>query len=388
MQIVSNTFNNYQTKHNTNFGIKGSHNPERLLTEKTMKVISAAIASAGIAGIALQQHTDDFAKTFDREITGSELKTIDSDTIAEVMEIAPLLIDIIVTDRSSSGRTRNLTNETLKSLVDIYYTNPELTEQLLLEKDEKGNYKYTANNIKNLVSINESVPELYNLACKDVTFVKNMLDIKINNQPLYGISDIESLYETYNKNPDYTNKLIKQRNEKGEARFNSEQIKYLVENTDEKDKFVSFLLNTTYGEENNYYFNSNQIIELHQLAKDKITQSFVKKLSEPIKIHDSSEYLSAENIIDIVKNPDKSLSELFEKFPYRKEFVLRVYNRVNGQINEEEVREMLKLENKYGDLLFRAYDLEKLKEFSDLFTKEANQLINREYEFYLRNCNY
>ena len=183
----------------------------------------------------MQQHTDDFAKTFDREITGSELKTIDSDTIAEVMEIAPLLIDIIVTDRSSSGRTRNLTNETLKSLVDIYYTNPELTEQLLLEKDEKGNYKYTANNIKNLVSINESVPELYNLACKDVTFVKNMLDIKINNQPLYGISDIESLYETYNKNPDYTNKLIKQRNEKGEARFNSEQIKYLVENTDEKD---------------------------------------------------------------------------------------------------------------------------------------------------------
>ena len=131
-----------------------------------------------------------------------------------------------------------------------------------------------------------------------------------------------------------------------------------------------------------------KIIELHQLAKDKITQSFVKKLSEPIKIHDSSEYLSAENIIDIVKNPDKSLSELFEKFPYRKEFVLRVYNRVNGQINEEEVREMLKLENKYGDLLFRAYDLEKLKEFSDLFTKEANQLINREYEFYLRNCNY
>lgn len=382
MQVIPVSLNKQQNKNNTTFGAKRIPNPQKLLPENnTMKVISSALASIGIAGIALQKESADFANTFNKEIAKSELKNIEADTIAEVMEVAPVLIDIILTDHNSKNKTRNLNDSTLKSLVETYYQDAELTENLLKEKDEKGDYKYTAHQINTLVKIKNNVPELYELARKNPSQIEKLIELKNNydNTPLYGVNDIIYLDEASKINPNFAEKLIKQKNSKGNSRFTGEQVKYIVENFDENDNFTSFLINAKYSlEKNEYHFTPEQIIELHQLVKEKLAQKLVKKLSEPISYTNhygdkTKKQLNADDIIDIVKNPDRKFVDMYKDFDYDKIFLLKIYTLLNGKIDEKELSKILALKHKeYNYTVFCKQELTRMPE---LFTKKANDML-------------
>lgn len=383
MQVIPVSLNKQQIKNNTTFGAKRIPNPQKLLPESnTMKVISSALASIGIAGIALQKESTDFANTFNKEIAKSELKNIEADTIAEVMEVAPILIDIILTDHNSKNKTRNLNNSTLKSLVETYYQDAELTENLLKEKDEKGDYKYTAHQINTLVKIKNDVPELYELARKNPSHIEKLIELKNkydNDAPLYGVCDIIYWNEASKINPKFAEKLIKQKNSKGNSRFTGEQVKYMVENFDENDNFTSFLINAKYSiEKDEYHFTPEQIIELHQLVKEKLAQKLVKKLSEPISYINyygdkTKSQLDADDVIDIVKNPDRKFVDMSKDFDYDKTFLLKIYTLLNGKIGEKELSEILSLKHeKYNYPVFYTQELIRMPE---LFTKKANDML-------------
>lgn len=380
MQILGNYLNNNQLRQNTNFQAKGVHNPQKRLTDKTIQIISSAIASAGIAGIALQQHTEDYAKVFDKEITKSGLKDISADTIAEVMEVAPILIDIILTDKNKDGKTRSLTDETLKSLVDTYYENPELTEKLLLEKNEDGSYKYTTPQINNLINIYNESPELYDLMIENPS-IKSLIDLKNpNNSPRYGANDIKAIMKAKALNPDFTEKLMKQKDEEGYARFSGEQISYVVENIKKNNGFISELLDAKLYE--NYRFTVDEAIELNEIAKDKRMKKLITTLMEPIKTKTlyQAEQLNNNLILKYAKNPDIEFSELIKDFhSYDKELALLVYIIINGRLDSKDVNEILSVRDKRNDHIYRPYLLTK---FPELFTEKANKLIERECTYY------
>lgn len=381
MQVKLNSLNNDKKLPNkVSFGQKGKHDPERLLTEKTMKVISDAIAAAGIAGIELQKYTQDFAQNFDKEICRSELKNIDADAIAEAMEYAPGLVDTILTDKSGTGRTRTLNSDTLKSLIDTYNMDSELTEKLLLEKDEKGNYKYSAFQINSLVEINREIPELYSLALENPVFVNNAVNIYgSNNKPLYGIDDIKNFYDISKLNTDFTLKLMKYKDFEGKARFNPEQIKYFVENYDKKDEFLSFILDSKRPlNAERYRFSTEQIMELTQIAKDKnsqkLVQNLMKEYSKEYNYGGMPCFLASDVILDILKNPEMSFSEIVKKTKDAKNLSLQVYALLNGRIDSDKLEEILSLRNNYKAKIYQPQDL--LKQ-PYLFTKKANAEIKK-----------
>ncbi len=389
MKIAGNYSNN-QIRQNTNFQAKGIHNPQKLLTDKTMQVISSAIAAAGIAGIALQQHTEEYANAFDKEISKSRLKDISADTIAEVLEAAPILLDIILADKNINGQTRCLNDESLKSLVETYYTNPELTESLLLEKNEDGSYKYTSPQINNLVSLNNESSELYDLAVQNPS-VKNLIDLKNpDNSPRYGVKDIKAIMKAKDLNPDFTEKLIKQKDANGFTRFNGEQIEYIIGNVNGNNDFISKLLDAQLYDQPR--FKPEEIIELNELAKDKRALKLITKLMKPIKIDISHQYSDNDNkehsykyqldnnlLLKYAKNPNIEFSELIKDFKYDKEVPLHIYNIINGKLNAKDVTEILSVCNEQNHCIYRPY---LLKQYPELFTKQANQLIEREYKYY------
>lgn len=345
-----------------------------------MKVISDAIAAAGIAGIELQKYTQDFAQNFDKEISRSGLKNIDSDVIAAAMEYAPGLVDTILTDESSAGRTRILNSATLKSLIDTYDIDSELTERLLLEKDEKGNYKYNAFQIGMLVEINREIPELYPLALENPVFVNNAVNIYgSNNQPLYGIDDIKNCYEISKLNTDFTLKLMKYKDFEGKARFNPEQIKYFVENFDKKDEFLSSVLDAKRPlNAEKYRFSAEQIMELIQIAKDKnsqkLVQNLIKEYSKEYNYGGMPCFLASDVILDILKNPEMSFLEIVKKTQEAKNLSLQVYALLNGRIDSDKIDEILSLRDNYKAKIYQPQDLLKL---SHLFTKKANAEIKK-----------
>lgn len=378
MKVNQYSFNNLQEK-KVAFGQKGRHEPDRLLTEKTMKVFSDAISSLGIASIELQNCTQDYAQRFDKEITRSELDNVDADVIAEAMEYTPLLIETILTDRSASGKTRCLTDESLRTLIDLYSINPELTEQLLLEKDDKGNYKFTTSQIGKLVEINNEVPELLPLAMEAPVFVNNAFQLTGSyGKPLYGIEDIKFFYELSKTNPDFTLKLIKQKNKEGSARFTPEQVKYFVENFEKDDSFIGLLLDVKRPlDADRYRFNPEQIIELTQIAKDAKDKKLVTDLmKEYAKCYSNPVYLDSQTIVDIVKNPDVSLSDLIKKYEVYSKLALQVYALLNGRIDTDEVEQILSLKGKYE---WDVYSPKDLLSCQNLFTEKAYAQIKKEY---------
>lgn len=382
MQVKLNLLNNDKKLPNkVSFGHKGIHDPERLLTDETMKVISDAISATGIAGIELQQQVQDFAQKFDKEICRSELKHIDADVIAMAMKYAPGLIDTILTDKNSNGRTRAVRSDSMKSLIDTYAYNPELTEKLLLEKDKKGNYKYTAPQIATLVEFNSEYPDLYPLARKNFAFVYDALKLYgPDNQPLYGINDIKKCSAISKLNADFTLKLMKYKDFEGRARFSPNQIKYFVENFDENDDFLSFILDAKQPfNPQKYRFSSKQIMKLTKIAKDEKTQKLVQKLTTEC----SQEYyygkmhffLDSGAILDIMKNPEISFDEVVKKTNEAPNLSLQVYALLNGKIDALEIPEILSVRDKmYKERIYSPQDLLK---FPHLFTEEANERIKK-----------
>ncbi len=375
MQIVGKSFNSNQIKNNTNFGAKGVRNPQKLLTDKTMQVISSAIAATGIAGIALQKEANDYAAVFDKEVRKTELRKISPDIMAEVMDVAPILIETIITDRNSSGHTRGLRDNTLRLLVDTYDTDPELTEKLLLEKDKDGAYKYSATQIDFLVNLNKEMPEAYNLALENLPFVKNFVDqYDDKGNPLYGQNDILSCYEASKLNPDFTQILIKQRDKDGKSRFSGEQVKYIVENYNEKDEYLSYLLKTKsiIGYDDSY-LDSSQILTLLRMAKDEKTQAIVKKLIN----NKNSYFLCYDKLIKLLENPDITFADLSnEMFPFNNEAALNIYAMINGKIDSDKISEILSIKKTNT---FPRYYISDLKRYPELFTETANEVIEKKF---------
>ena len=331
------------------------------ITESTLKLISSVTAATGIAQLMLNKSDNDYTTILAKNIKLANLTREDEKAVVDALEIAPTIIDMALSTKNKDNKTRFISKSNIETLVESYEINPDLTEKLVVELNEEGDFKFTAREIKQIVDAYEISPELLESAKKNPKFVTEMLNnTDEDGAPIYGIKDIISLDNLQEKDKNFAQKLIKQRLISGKQCFNDEESEFLQQNS--KDEFVQFLFDKRKKRpsrcEFNFRLSSDDIKEIHSICKTEEDKNFAKELITgyfPLRggVEDK---LSAKTIIEILKRNNFGICELF-KNSYSKRTLIKILNLKNENVPLDELKEIVLLKNPLGDNLFSVDDL-------------------------------
>ena len=190
--------NNYPTQYNANFESRKVLLPKkwalREVSEDTLKKVSAAITSTGIASMLLGQSHDDYIESIATPIDRLDFSNEDMKVLEEGYEISPILMDTLLSAKDSYNGIRDFHKEQIEQLLPAYDINPDLTGELLIEKKDDGNFKYRIQDVINIVNANELAPELLEPAKKHPTFVNSLINATMTNL----VTDLMTSFNTQN----------------------------------------------------------------------------------------------------------------------------------------------------------------------------------------------
>lgn len=342
------------------------------VSDATYQAMSAAIAAAGIAGITTDFSYDDYLKSISVPVKRLHLNDEDMKAIERGYEIAPALMDIYLSHTTDKNMSRTVNKSSIEKLLESYELNPLLTEELFLAKNEKGNFKYPIDQIRNIVYINEECPELLEIAKSNGTLVRRLLETTDYNGNLsFGIEDIVTYNELFKTDKKFTRMILSQRNlESGSQRFSSKEAKELYENYDD---FMHYLINAipardiSYKKES-FRFTFDELIQLHDMcvtdeekeqAKTIIETKFSKIDYPPNKF---PTHLKGETVLDIIAFTPYEIVEKYAK-EYSNTELIKMLKIKNEEISTMDLEKMLHVK-RGGHFPAYALNIKDLKEIS------------------------
>lgn len=361
---ISKINSNY-TNNNGNLSFQGRikipNTRNNKITESTLSLISSVTAATGIAQLMLNKSDNDYTTILAKNIKLANLTKEEEKAVADALEVAPTIVDIALSTKNKDRKTRFISKSNIETIVESYEINPDLTEKLVVEIDDNGDFKYSAKEIKYIVDAYEISPELLESAKKNPKFVMEMLNkVDEDGAPIYGIKDIISFDNLQEKDKNFAQNVIKHHLISGKNRFNGEEAEFLQQNL--KDEFAQFLYNESEEKPAKYQFtfrlSGNDIKEIYSICKTEEDKNFAKKLiTEKFPERDGSERkLSSKTIVEILKQNNIGICNMFrDSFNNKK--LIKILKLKNENIPLEELKEIILLKNSIGAKLFDVNDL-------------------------------
>lgn len=363
------------SKKNNSVSFEGIRLPKKWaikqVSDETLKKVSAAIAASGVASLMLGESNEDYINSIAVPVDRANLTPKAMSALKEGYQSYPVLMDMLVSETSRCNEIRPLTEIMIQRAIEAYEINPDMTEEMLVEKDEKGNFKYRISDILNIVKANDINPGLLEFSKKYPAFVNSILNQTNNNgQPLYGLKDVEAFCKAYEINSELTEKMINLHHVGGNARFTGSEALFIVKK--QKDKFVNYLLQQqNHGSlrlESIHRFNGAQIVQLTKHCKTQEDKELLKKL---VKIQDpkyNSKYLSGKDITNAVILDSvalaKTMTHTSQKYKLTKFLELK-----NEPLALRQILELAKLKNEFNRKVFTE------KELSNFAQSEAIKTV-------------
>lgn len=353
-----NTVNNTTTlSHSPTFKASPINLNSKVLTDSTIKVISAAIASIGIAGIELQREVNDYSTIFAKELQESSFTDIKPKVLEEVMETAPELMENLISKRKSNDSKRRFNTDTLKKLLEAYENNPDLTIELLNEKNKDESFKYNIKTILKILDVYNESPELFELAKEKANLIHALVNKKDpNGNALYSVEDIKIIAEALEVNPEYTSKLLAHKNRDEKPRFSGQDIKYFLLNGADRNEFLNFLINNKPSVDG-YKCTPEQIITINEIKEKNNNGDYIRDLMDNIKMG----YLPTSKVIDILNA--ESAADIVKLFPnsYYRNLIFKIFKLRNEKLSSRDIAFISEIKDKYNNDILHFDDLLRFK---------------------------
>ena len=154
--------------------------------------------------------------------------------------------------------------------MDAYQINPALVEKLVAEKDDKGNFRYSADEINILTSIHKDMPELYEIAkATPARVLKLSQQRSSTGEIIYSTDDIKNILEIEANGTEYAKYLIKMKDfSSKDSRFTPKQIKFLMKKHQDFPEVIESLVEEKHRDKS-FRYSAKEIIETTKLINDK-----------------------------------------------------------------------------------------------------------------------
>lgn len=303
-------------------------NEEIAQTTKRVFPFAAAAASVVLANYALDAKNKE--ETEEPSIDSNFLEVLSQDLAAHKymhkedvyylalnFESAPALVADLIMQKDEKGNLRMLRRESIEPIFEAYQINPEYTEELINEKNENGEFKYSSDEIKILADLSVTMPEALAVATSNPTRVLDLL--KRENEAgrkLYSLKDIQTLFYLETIEPQETKYYMNMKDyDSKEPRFTANQIKLILKKKKEFPELVNTLIEEKDSDNKGFRFDAQSLTEILQLM-DKDNIQVVKNLEKQKDIYsiNSKEYIAykyrPEEIISLIKKKKESEFDL------------------------------------------------------------------------------
>ena len=228
----------------------------------------------------------DYSDKLGRKLDQINMSKEEIDELKILYTTKPALADSILFSRSKSKKSGAVTANTLRAISTAHNINPELTEALVHTKKADGKF-YSLREIVKIVKLNQISSSLLEPAKNDVTFIYSLANTKMKNgSPRFGANDILQIIKSMEKEPNFTNLVMNQKNGFIDYRFNGYQLRLILQAYDKYPHIVSHLI------------NSQNVISPSQIEY-KYPANCIEKILE---ILDGNDVDIAKKIIDIIRN--------------------------------------------------------------------------------------
>lgn len=383
MKVLNIGVSNY-TENNKPISFESTRLPKkwaiRQVSDETLKKVSAAIAASGVASLMLGESNEDYVNSIAVPIDRANLTPEAMSALKEGYQSYPVLMDMLVSETSRINEIRPLSENLIYKSIEAYEINADMTEQMLVEKDEKGNFKYRISDILNIVKANDINPGLLEISKKYPAFVMSVLNHKNEKgQPLYGLEDIKAFCEAREIDNDLTQKLLSQHYTNGNARFSGPEALFVVKN--KKNKFLNYLLNQqNHGSvrfESVHRFDGSQIMELMKLCKTKENKELLKHLVNASIPDQNIVSLSADDIVNAIKYDSVALAKTMTHSS-QKHKLTKILELKNEPLALRQILELAKLKNEFRQKVFTERELSNITQFNAI--KTALKLADRNFD--------
>lgn len=253
-------------------------NVEVAETVKRVFPYAAGAASVVLANFAINNNNekieepsidDDFLEVLSQDLAAHKyMHKEDVYYLAQNFESAPAFVADLIMQKDEKGNLRMLRRELAEAVFEAYQINPKLTENLISEMNEKGEFKYDLNEIRSLVNISANMPKALKIATEDPIRVEKLLMQEDEvGKKTYSVSDIEDLFKMEKEEPELS-KFLLEMQECTEPRFSIKQVKYILAERKKYPEFVDSLVNEKVPRSNQYKLNAAAIIDLLKLANE------------------------------------------------------------------------------------------------------------------------
>lgn len=380
MQINQIQKTNSELNH-TNFnGIRIPTKVSGSISDDTLKMVSASVLATGVAGLMINLGMNDYINSIASAVDKASLSKEDKKYITDLIKEYPLLADTILSSKNKRREIRDLDRNLVEMAKEAYQINPELTLDLLVEKDEAGCHKYIYSQVKSIVKASTKNPEFYQLARKNSKFVQKLMNkVDSKNNPVFGLEDIKTYVELYDVAPDFVSKLSGQAKYHGGPRVNGEELKYLVANREKDKEFIDYLLNKK-ADKNTpglYMFDGKDIVNIHKAGKPELA----KKIIETNVIANKYCFLSTEEILFLLNNDLDDIAIKYHGSGYLYSFL-----KLMDGVNEEEYKNLLNMRDNNARPIISKFVIQALRPESlkdkvlveDMMYKYSNYRLNDE----------
>ena len=170
----------------------------------------------------------------------------------------PAFADKLLSFKDSNGLSRlaeSKNADAVSKMFEVCKRNPELSD-MFFEKDVKGHFKYTLEQVEQIMEAAESRPELMEYAKEKPDFVSSILDVKNSDgTPFYSTEDVGLLLDESKRMPGFVRTLTHQTNNEGNPRFTAEQIKDII-HLYYTEPYIAKLLVYTQGKDGGFKYSA------------------------------------------------------------------------------------------------------------------------------------
>ena len=219
--------------------------------------ISAGVASEVLVKSSFNTNNDTqvkepvidkkFLKVLSRDLSLHKyLKQDDVYYLAQNFEYAPAFVSDLIMQKDGKNNLRILRKNIVEPIFEAYQINPSYTEKLVSEKDDNGEFRYSASEIKIMANLSVEMPEALSVARKNPLKVEQLLNIENElGEKLYTLKDIEIILKLEESDCDFGKELLnmKRKSESKQARFTPQQVDYILKKHEEYPKLTEILLN-------------------------------------------------------------------------------------------------------------------------------------------------
>ena len=245
--------------------------------------ISASIASTTFVNSSFNTNNDTqvkepvidkkFLKVLSKDLSLHKyLEQGDVYYLAHNFEYATAFVADLIMQKDDKNNLRILKKEAIEPIFEAYQINPIYTEKLVSEKDNNGEFRYLASEIRIMANLSVEMPEALSVARENPLKVEQLLNIENElGEKLYTLKDIEVILKLEESECDFGKELLnmKRKPKSKQARFTPEQVDYILKKNEDFPELTEILLKEKFSCVDLYRFEGDEVINILKATNDK-----------------------------------------------------------------------------------------------------------------------